>query len=229
MGRVYDVLNGLEQLNLVRSQAASRPKKYAAVEPDTALDRLLDHRRRELAEEAERYEELASQLSTELAATEDVAGQFWTVAVGTDETVELLLERLSAADERILLVAGAPSSQFDVGGVSERVVDELEVALDRGVRVSILVTPELVSTLPGSVTGRYTRRLADREAFDVRTCENIEGTFNLIDSVEVCIDVPNPLNPREAFAMIDFKDPSFVADVRATFEERWERADPLVL
>ena len=39
MGRIYDVLNGLEQHRLVRSQAASRPKKYAAVEPEVGLDR----------------------------------------------------------------------------------------------------------------------------------------------------------------------------------------------
>jgi len=39
MGRIYDVLNSLEQHRLVRSQAASRPKKYVAVEPETARDR----------------------------------------------------------------------------------------------------------------------------------------------------------------------------------------------
>ena len=39
MGRIYDVLNSIEQYNLVRSQSASRPKKYVAVEPETALDR----------------------------------------------------------------------------------------------------------------------------------------------------------------------------------------------
>ena len=36
MGRIYDVLNSLETHNLVRSQAASRPKKYVAVSDSTA-------------------------------------------------------------------------------------------------------------------------------------------------------------------------------------------------
>lgn len=41
--------------------------------------------------------------------------------------------------------------------------------------------------------------------------------------------MPNPLDPGDAFAMIDFKDPSFVADVRTAFEEQWDRAEPLSL
>ena len=50
MGRIYDVLGSIESQHLVRSQAASRPKKYVAVEPETALDRLLADRKRELRE-----------------------------------------------------------------------------------------------------------------------------------------------------------------------------------
>ena len=56
MGRIYDVLNSLETKNLVRSQAASRPKKYVAVEPETALDRLLADKREELEERITQYE-----------------------------------------------------------------------------------------------------------------------------------------------------------------------------
>ncbi len=63
-GRVYDVLNSLETYHLVRSQAASRPKKYVAVEPDTALDRLLESKRQELAEKAEQYENVVAELPT---------------------------------------------------------------------------------------------------------------------------------------------------------------------
>ena len=91
MGRIYDVLNGLEGNGLVRSQAASRPKKYVAVEPDTALDRLVETRKRELDQQAERYESVATELVNDLDAAAPVDGQFWTAAVGPEETVELLL------------------------------------------------------------------------------------------------------------------------------------------
>ena len=227
MGRVYDVLNSLEQYSLIRSQAASRPKKYVAVEPDTALDRLLADKKRELDEKAEQYEALVDQLVDELDAAEPVQGQFWTAAVGTAETTDLLLERLAAADRRLVIVASTPSPQFDLGEIGDLVVDQLESALDRGVAVSVLLRPELVGTLPESVGERYSARLADNPEFEVRTHEGVSGTFNLIDDVEVCIEVPNPLDPAESFAMIDLKDPEFAADVREMFDPRWESAEPL--
>jgi sugar-specific transcriptional regulator TrmB len=229
MGRIYDVLNTLEQYSLVRSQAASRPKKYVAVEPDTALDRLLEDKRKELEEKARQYEGIVDELVDELDVTEPVEGQFWTAAVGHDETLDLLLERLAAADRHIVMVAGSSSVQFDLGEVGELVVEELERALDRGVEVLLLMSPELVETLPPSVGERYTDYLVDHPQFEVRTTSNVSGTFNLIDDSEVCIEVPNPLDPGETFAMIDLKDPEFASDVRSVFDPRWENAEVLSL
>ncbi|MFB6092871.1 MAG: TrmB family transcriptional regulator [Haloquadratum sp.] len=227
MGRIYDVLNGLEQQNLIRSQAASRPKKYVAVEPDTALDRLLERKQQELEEKAAQYETVVDELADELEASEPVDGQFWTAAVGPEEWVDLLVERLSAADDSLVVVAGEVSPQFDLGAVGERVTTELEDALDRGVDVAVLMAPELVESLPQSVGERYTERLADHPAFAVRTAPELSGTFELIDDSEVCIEVPNPLHPGEAFALIDLKDPEFAADVREAFDPRWATAEPL--
>ena len=229
MGRVYDVLNSLEQYSLVRSQAASRPKKYVAVEPDTALDRLLADKKRELSAKAEQYEEVVDSLSQELESNEPVHGQFWTAAVGAEESVDLLVERLAAADGRVVLAAGTPSPQFDIGDLGQRVTDELEAALNRGATVSILMTPALVDSLPESVGDRYRSRLSDHPAFEVRTAEEVVGTCNLIDDVEVCMEVPNPLHPGEAFAMINLKDAEFAENLRTTFDRRWEAAKPFPL
>ncbi len=227
MGRIYDVLNSLEQYSLVRSQAASRPKKYVAVEPDTALDRLLADKRSELDEKAAQYESIVDELADELETAEPIEGQFWTAAVGLDESVDLLLERLASADDSIIMVAGQSSIRFDLGDVGDRVAEELEEALERDVSISLLMSPELVDTLPPSVGQRYTERLADHPEFSVRISENLSGTFDLMDDTEVCIEVPNPLDPDEAFAMIDLKDPDFAGNVRSVFEPRWEAAEPL--
>ncbi|WP_049984943.1 TrmB family transcriptional regulator [Halobellus rufus] len=229
MGRIYDVLNSLEQHSLVRSQAASRPKKYVAVEPDTALDRLLESKRRELEEKVEQYEGVVDELTAELETAEPVQSQFWTAAVGAEEWVELLVERLAAAEDSLVVVSGDISPQFDLGAIGERVTEELAAALDRGVDVSVLMSPELVSSLPPTVGERYSDTLADHPSFSVRTASDLSGTFELIDDVEVCIEVPNPLDPGQAFAMIDLKDPEFAADVRELFDPRWESAEPLSL
>ena len=65
MGRIYDVLSSIEGDGLVRSQSASRPKKYAAVEPETALERSLEDKRREARETIQRYEEIIDTLATD--------------------------------------------------------------------------------------------------------------------------------------------------------------------
>ncbi len=77
--------------SLVRSQTASRPKKYVAVEPDTALDRLLEDEKRELQEKVGQYEEIVDDLSSQLESADPVEEPFWTAAVGPDNWLDQLL------------------------------------------------------------------------------------------------------------------------------------------
>ncbi|PSQ18048.1 transcriptional regulator [Halobacteriales archaeon QS_8_69_26] len=227
MGRIYDVLNALEQYNLVRSQASSRPKKYVAVEPDTALDRLLEDKKRELEEKAEQYEGIVADLSEELDAAEPVEEQFWTAAVGPQESADLLLERVAAADERVVMVASDEIPGIDVVDVGVQVAEHLAEALERGVEVQLLMTPALVDALPRRVGEIYQELLSPHPDCSVRVSESITGTFNLIDDTEVCIQVPSPLEKGGALAMIDLKDPEFAAEVETEVRPRWDEAEPL--
>ncbi|MUV89577.1 TrmB family transcriptional regulator [Halapricum sp. CBA1109] len=229
MGRIYDVLNSLETQNLVRSQTASRPKKYAGVEPETALDRLLDDKKRELEEKASQYEEMVETLADDLEAADPVGDTFWTTAIGAEETADLLVERLAAADDRIVVVASTFSQQFDLDDLGERVVDGLEDALDRGVEVELLMRPQMIEDLPRTVGERYRTTLQPHENFAVRTSPDVTSSFELIDDTEVCIEVPHPLDAGGTFAVIDFKDPDFAASVREEFDERWANAEALRL
>lgn len=229
MGRIYDVLNGLEQHSLVRSQTAGRPKKYVAVEPEVALDRLLDAKKRELDEQARQYEQIVDTLIDDIDTGEPVDNQFWTAAIGHEETIELQFERISAAEDELIYVVGSPASGTDLQNVSDRATEALVEALERGVDVDLLVTSALVSNLPERSAERYYSRLVQYDNFEVRMYDSIDGTFTLIDGVEVCIAVPNPLKPTESFAMINLKDRPFAADIHEEFTPWWERAEPLNL
>jgi sugar-specific transcriptional regulator TrmB len=212
MGRIYDVLNGLETQGLVRSQTAGRPKKYVAVESDAALDRLLEERQRELDQQAEQYEAIADELVDELEGAEPVDEPFWTASVGPESTVDLLVERIRAAEDRVIVVADAPTRGFDLDDLGERFTDALEGALERGVAVSVLLTPAMVDTLPESVGQRYRTRLQHHDRFETRTSEDVSGTFEIVDDSEVCIEVPHPLRGDRTFAVIDLKDVEFAAE-----------------
>ena len=230
MGRIYDVLNSIEQADMVRSQSASRPKKYAAVEPTTALERLLADRRRELERKADQYEEIVAELQDQLETAEPVEETFWTAAVGPEAVVDLMIERLAAADERVVFVLSTYTERFfdaRVDGVDRLVLDELAVALDRGVSVRLLMRPDLVPLLPESVGRRYRESLSAHDRFEVRTSQNVSGTFALVDHSEIAIEVPHPLDDEEVFGMIALTDRGFAESVRSEFEPRWGSAEPL--
>ncbi|MEF8842498.1 MAG: helix-turn-helix domain-containing protein [Haloarculaceae archaeon] len=228
MGRIYDVLNGLEGADMVRSQSASRPKKYAAVEPTTALERLLADKRRELERKADQYEGIVEELQEELETAEPVEETFWTAAVGPAEVVDLLVERLAAANEQVVFVLSTYTEQFfeaQVDGVDDLILDELVAGLDRGVAVRLLMRPDLVPLLPESIGTRYRESLSGHDRFEVRTSGNVSGTFALIDRGETVIEVPHPLDAEEVFGMIALTDRGFAGSVRTEFEPRWASAE----
>ncbi|MFW5919910.1 MAG: TrmB family transcriptional regulator, partial [Halanaeroarchaeum sp.] len=89
-GRIYDVLEGLQTHGMVRVQSASRPKRYVAVEPEVAVDRLVEARTNELSEERERIETMGNRLVDALSSDSTVSDRFWTTAIGMEDAVELL-------------------------------------------------------------------------------------------------------------------------------------------
>ncbi|MFW6265438.1 MAG: TrmB family transcriptional regulator [Halanaeroarchaeum sp.] len=227
MGRIYDVLGSIESQHLVRSQAASRPKKYVAVEPDTALDRLLEDRKRELEEKADQYEAIVGELTTDLENPADPEDGFWTGAIGPKNSLELLLERIDAAEDELWIVTGSPSSSFEVGEVGGRVIDHLEEALESGVGVSMLIDLQLNRQLPADITERYASAIVGYENFEVRVASTIDGNITIVDDREVCLEVLNPVAPDESFALINLKDGAFTAEVMDEFEPIWQDADRL--
>lgn len=227
MGRIYDVLDSLEATDIVRSQTASRPKRYMAVEPEAALERLLQAKQRDLEAALEQYEATVEELAGELDAPKGMDKAFWTAALGHDEAIDLLLERLSTAEQRIVMIADNRSPQFDLDRIGDPVIDRLETAVEDDVDVLVLLTRNVVSSLPASVGERYRDRLSDHPRFAVRTTENIHGTVNLIDDIEVVIQTANPLRPEEVFAVIDVKDSTFAAKLDGEFQSTWREAKPL--
>lgn len=226
MGRIYDVLNDLEEAEFVRSQPARQPKKYAAVEPQTALSRLLEERRAAFEAELVQFEGIVEEVADQLEDPPEPDEAFWTVAVGHEDIADLLCERLAAANDRLLLVVTQPSAQFDLDDVGDRVAAELEAALGRGVDISVLLSSSLLDAIPENLLRTYAS-VGEHPAFELRLSDDIEGMFNLIDQTDVCIEVPNPLVTGEALALIALTDPSFAARLYEEFEPRWQAAEPV--
>ncbi len=136
------------------------------------------------------------------------------------------MERLSVADDRIVVISSTTTSGLELGEVGTAVTEELADAADRGVSVSVLLAESVPGELSPAVGDRYADTLADHNRFAVRTHPAVQGTVTLVDDAETCLEVPNPVEAGSTFAMIDLKDRGFAGDVRDRFEERWREAEP---
>lgn len=223
MGRIYDVLKSIEGNDLVRTQAASRPKRYVAVDPSTALDRLLATRKRELDERAEQYETAAEELIGELSRTGPTDGTLRSVAVGPTESAELLLERISASESPIrVALSGETSGLLGSEDVRMRVLEALVGAVERGIDLELLVAPALASRLPPDGDEPY-GSLLSRDRVSVRIDGGVTGRFVLFEG-SVTVGIQHPLAERELLGVLDLTDQAFVADVETDFKRRWRNA-----
>lgn len=220
-GRIYDVLSDLETRRLVRVQTASRPKRYVAVEPAVAVERLVESRATELQAEIERYQSLGDQLKTELEGGSRVEEPFWTTAIGTEDAIELLFERVDVADSQVVMVAETVPSPIDLDEVGPSILDRLAAALGRGVDVSLLVSEDVVAAAPGGLLERLEGPPFDSDLFSIRTTPTLYGSLYLIDREELCVGVQNPIDPEQILGMINVKDPAFVLELQTQFREQW--------
>jgi sugar-specific transcriptional regulator TrmB len=220
-GRIYDVLSNLETRGMVRSQEASRPKRFIAVEPGVAIDRLAEGQIRELEAEIDRYQSLADELSDTLETDPTVENRFWTTAIGTRDALELLFERIDTADSEVVMVADAVPSPLDLDEVGPDLLDRLAGAIERGVDVSLLVSEEILAEIPHALFDRASSGPFDASQFSVRTTETLHGSLYLIDGEELCFPVVSPIERDRVLGLINLKDPTFALELEEQFRMLW--------
>jgi sugar-specific transcriptional regulator TrmB len=221
-GRIYDVLNGLEARDVVRTRA-TEPTTYVAVDPETVADRLLAERERELDTRAERYRSLADEVGDSLAATPPTESQFWTAPMGSEEALTLAGELYEAADSVVRSAMGEPYDGVDV----DRYGAEIEASVEsfaEGVEAQVLVTPGVLAGIPEEVLAGYADLPATTE---VRVSDALTVSFDLVDDDRVCFHVPHPVDPQDRLGVIDMRDERLVAQLGDSFERVWEDATPL--
>ncbi|UCE13203.1 MAG: helix-turn-helix domain-containing protein [Candidatus Heimdallarchaeota archaeon] len=97
-GRIYDVLSSLEDKGLVDTQD-SRPKKFIAKKPKTALNNLLAMKQAEVSSLTKKAVIIEEKLSN-LYTTKDEESLFWSVALG-DNAISRYIEKISEAEKHV--------------------------------------------------------------------------------------------------------------------------------
>jgi sugar-specific transcriptional regulator TrmB len=221
MGRVYDVLNSLAARDLV-STKPTEPTTYVAADSESAADRLLAERERELAEQAERYKQLAAELGDELTAVPPTESRFWAAALGDEAAVTLTRQVFEDAESTVRSAMCHPYS----GARWSQYVAEMTAFLDAlpsGLTVEALVDASVLDGVPADVREEY----RGRDNVDIRVTTALSTTFDLVDGDRVFFHVPHPLDDGERLGAVELADDALVDRLDNRFERAWADAEPL--
>lgn len=222
-GRIYDVLNGLEGRGLVRIRESREPTRYVAIDPEAAVDRLLAERKRELADQRRRYEEIAATVSTELAPTVPAESRFWTAPLGSEAALSLVDEQFDIAEETITSVIGVPYENATWGDY-EAEIEAIEGVFDPELDVRVLVSADLAERIPATAR----ERLVDMaEGVEMRVTATLSVTVDVLDGETIYVHVPDPFDGSERLGVVAVRDERFAEQLETAFQDVWERAAPV--
>ncbi len=227
MGRIYNVLSSLEELHLIRSQD-TRPKKYGCVDTTAALDRLFENKQEELRQKEVEIKATVDELLSQLTCV--VSGEpernFWTVAKG-EEALELVRESLTGAQKEILFFyPSRAASERIKKWLKKEDYSEIITALDKSFKKEV----EVKALLNKDVEFEFEhcpvlQQLVIHLGSDIKLAAIRTTPFILIDRQNIMLNVLNPLNPDEIFAVINIKDVKLAEELREKFFTIWNEAE----
>lgn len=230
MGRIYNVLSSLEEGHLIRAQD-TRPRRYVCVEPAAALERLSKTRHEELTQASVELEKLVSDLKSELSGVEPRKPDktFWTVAI-SEESHELVRECISGSQKE-LLVFMAPkmtSERLKKDLMKEShagILKAIYEAVKRGVEIKIILNRDVDFSLLEEypVVKQMLAYMGDK--FNCRFAAIPATPFDIIDSENVLLQMQNPINPEELFAVVNIRDTKLAEELRKKFFAIWDKAE----
>ena len=230
MGRIYNVLSGLEEAHLVRAQD-TRPRRYACVDPAIALTRLSTAKQEELRQASQEIQALAGDLTNELSGvvSRKTEKSFWTVAIGK-KSHELIREIISGSRKELLFFMASKMT-------SERIRKELlkedyvEImtalydAIKLGVEVKVILNNDVdFNKLEDSPIVKKMMIHIGKE-FNCRLATIPATPFDIIDGENVLLQMLNPLNPDELFAVVNIRDAKLAEELRNKFFTIWDKAE----
>lgn len=229
MGRIYNVLSSLEELHLARSQE-TRPKRYICVEPTTALLRLSERRQKELMRASSEIETLANDLSSKLAGVvpRKTDRTFWTVAIG-NESHHLIRESIKSSRTELLffMASRIRSERVKKQLLTDQygeLLEDIYEAIKKGVEVKVILNKDVDY---GNLEElRVIKKLLKHidNGFDCRFATIPTTPFDIIDGERVHLQMLNPLNPEELFAIVNLRDEKLAGELRKKFFLIWESA-----
>jgi len=243
VGRIYDTLEELRQKGMIEIQN-SRPKIFKPMPINVAFQNLITHiininqsKVTYLFEKARMLE--ARIYKSDIYFRTEPVKTFWSTEFGTDSILSLLIRETRELKHELLASSFFHDRIIDLISYGRPFFLEIIKALDRGVQIKYLWSPELEynnNTLKMDLTKRnYTiykkikrkiRELynlsSDVEGFEMKYIPNIIPThFNIFDKERIIIKMQNPSRMSEIFTTMNVLDPLFAMELREIFLKMW--------
>ena len=226
-GRIYDVMTSLENKGIIEKQD-TRPKRYIAKAPKTAMKNLIDFKDQELLTIKESASVIEEKLSNLYDSPKDES-LFWSVALES-ETIERHNQKILETQEELLIYLNTPNT-FDIHTQKEmeNFLESMNELVSRKISIKLLL---------GGLTEEQifqSLQIISKEIFSlvnqiqVKYTPTITNTFDIIDNEKVIIKIINPVNENEYLALIYLWQKTFAEKMREKFLMMWETAKNLNL
>jgi sugar-specific transcriptional regulator TrmB len=240
-GRVYDVLEHLIKLGLIEMQG-TRPKKYKALLPSSALRNLIAHHEEENKQEIQTMYSQARELeqaiqNSNLMSNMQAPSLFWSAAYGIHHIITLYRDKIRELEKECIFTGFVnektlrvlPKARFLYGGLTNLLEREGVVRFlwsfdldERNPTQEQLHDHDAVFRRLGEIleSDLHLSRLAGN--FEMKYVnQRILTYFDIFDGTRVILKLRNPVRPSQIFACISVLDPNLAYELTKYFTEIW--------
>lgn len=222
-GRIYDVLDSLKSTQII-SEISGRPKKYTVIEPELAVNKLLNIKKQEI-NKLEKQAELAIQELNREYEGKPENELVWKVAIG-EQLYQTYFDLLQEA--RYEFYTYMELNDDSTHGLDY--LDEYQQLFQRmtakGVKIKLLlgvnsfdILEQLIEDIPTVMN-----MISNTE---IRYTDTFTYPFSIIDGEKVLLKVSNPADHNEMLAAVYLWQKSLAKILKPKFIELWENASPL--
>lgn len=229
MGKIYAVLDNLENMGFVEAQY-SRPKKYRAIEADVAFENFFTRKESEMHRELNILRKTIDEIKRSLfyyAVQEETKQCFWSAAMGNKEVMRMVKSVYHEAKNEVCAVVprdirSMESEQFkDMFALMFR--DTLLPLLKRGIRIRMIdPNPVLSKVLIEWQSSAKSEDIIPNisEYLKIKSLDT-PHRFVLIDRNLVILEISDPLSVGRVFGMVKVYDRVLSDELHTKFEELW--------
>ncbi len=224
-GRIYDVMTSLENKGIIEKQD-TRPKRYLAKDPKTAMKNLIDFKDQELLTIKESASVMEEKLAKMYSASKNES-LFWSVALES-ETIERHNQKILETQEELLIYLNTPNT-IDVHTQKEMrdFLDSMNELVIRNVKIKLLLGGITLEQIEKNLSTISKEIVPIINFIEVKFTPTITNTFDVIDKEKVIFKIINPVNENEYLALIYLWQNSFALKMREKFFQLWENAKSL--